>query len=68
MEYGWQRRNVRSREVVWHDARVTVYLARGKERLTAEGGHVILAINTHAESVYQLVRCWPLQCRSLCCA
>lgn len=51
----WQRRSVKGRDVVHADDQITVYEAQGKERMTRPGKHLVVVINIHAESVYQLV-------------
>ena len=43
------------REVVYWDDEITVYKAAGKERLCAEGRHLVVALNQHVEGVYDLV-------------
>lgn len=40
---------------MYNDEEITIYRARGKERLTAEGKHLIVVMNRHVESVYDLV-------------
>jgi hypothetical protein len=51
----WERSKVKGRDVIHADDQITVYEAQGKERLTRPGKHLIVVINIHAESVYQLV-------------
>ena len=46
---------VAGKDVVYNDEEITIYRARGKERLTAEGKHLIVVMNRHVESVYDLV-------------
>jgi hypothetical protein len=46
--------HVAGKDVVYHDEEITIYRARGKERLTAEGKHLIVVMNRHVESVYDL--------------
>jgi hypothetical protein len=48
--------NVGGREIVYHDEEITVYPAVGKERLCSEGRHLVVMVNRHIESVYDLVR------------
>lgn len=43
------------REIIFQDADITVYPAEGKEALCSDGKHLIIVINQHAESVYELV-------------
>jgi len=50
---------VSGREILFQDVDITVYPARGKERLCDGGGHIILVINRHLESVYDFVRPGP---------
>lgn len=47
---------VQGREIVFHDEDITIYKASGKERLCADGKHLIAVINRHFEGVYDLVR------------
>lgn len=44
------------REVVYHDADITIYPAVGKERLCEGGKHLVVVVNRHLESVYDFVR------------
>ena len=46
---------VSGREVVFFDEDITVYKASGKERLCAEGKHLVVVINRHVERIYDLV-------------
>ena len=46
---------VSGREVVYLDEEITVYKANGKERLCAEGKHLMVVINRHVERIYDLV-------------
>lgn len=46
---------VGEREIVYRDHEITVYPATGKERLCPEGRHLIVVLNRHVESVYDLV-------------
>jgi hypothetical protein len=43
------------REIVYRDQDITVFPAIGKERLCSDGRHLIVVMNQHVESVYQLV-------------
>ncbi|WVQ82292.1 hypothetical protein IAT38_004420 [Cryptococcus sp. DSM 104549] len=45
---------VGGREVVYQDREITVLRAEGKERLCADGRHLIVVLNEHMESVYDL--------------
>jgi hypothetical protein len=47
---------VLGKEVVFADDEITVYRAKQGERLCAEGKHLIVVLNRHVESVYDLVR------------
>lgn len=47
--------NINGRQILYYDSDITVYPATGKERLRGDGKHLIIVINTHAESVYELV-------------
>jgi hypothetical protein len=51
------RRTVRigEREIVYRDQDITVFPAIGKERLCSDGRHLIIVMNQHVESVYNLV-------------
>jgi hypothetical protein len=42
-------------EVVFRDNDITVYVAQDKERLCSGGRHLIIILNRHLESVYDLV-------------
>jgi len=46
---------VTGREILYQDAEITVYPARGKERLCSGGRHLIVVLNRHLESVYDFV-------------
>ena len=48
-------RTVNGREILFHDNDITIYAAEGKERLCLEGRHLIVVLNRHLESVYDLV-------------
>jgi hypothetical protein len=48
--------NVGGRDIVYHDDEITVYPAVGKERLCSDGRHLVVVLNRHIESVYDLVR------------
>jgi len=43
------------REIIYRDQDITVFPAIGKERLCSEGRHLIVVMNQHVESVYNLV-------------
>ncbi|KAK8864345.1 hypothetical protein IAR55_001592 [Kwoniella newhampshirensis] len=43
-----------TKEAVYHDREITIFRAEGKERLCSDGRHIIVAINRHLESVYDL--------------
>jgi hypothetical protein len=43
------------REIVYRDQDITVFPAIGKERLCSDGRHLIVVMNQHVESVYELV-------------
>lgn len=43
------------REIVYRDQDITVFPAIGKERLCSDGRHLIIVMNQHLESVYNLV-------------
>lgn len=47
-------RTVNGREIIFHDNDITVYAPEGKERLCPEGRHLIIVLNRHLESVYDL--------------
>ncbi|WVR06982.1 hypothetical protein IAU60_004019 [Kwoniella sp. DSM 27419] len=42
------------KEVVFQDSELTIYKAEGKEKLCSGGKHLIVVINKHVESVYEL--------------
>ncbi|ORX36737.1 hypothetical protein BD324DRAFT_626988 [Kockovaella imperatae] len=42
------------KHVLYFDQDITVYVAAGKERLCAEGKHLVVVLNRHVESVYDL--------------
>ncbi|KAI9639445.1 uncharacterized protein MKK02DRAFT_39742 [Dioszegia hungarica] len=44
---------INGREILYHDPDITVYPAAGAERLRSEGKHLVIVVNTHAESVYE---------------
>jgi hypothetical protein len=46
---------VGDREIVYRDQDITVFPAIGKERLCSDGRHLIIVMNQHVESVYNLV-------------
>jgi hypothetical protein len=46
------------REIVYRDQDITVFPAIGKERLCSDGRHLIVVMNQHVESVYELVSLW----------
>lgn len=46
---------VLGREIVYFDEEITIYKALGKERLCAEGRHLVVVLNRHLESIYELV-------------
>ena len=46
---------VAGRDVLYFDDDITVYAAKGKERLCAEGSHLIMVVNRHIGQVYDLV-------------
>ena len=46
---------VLGREILYHDKDITIYPARGKERLCTGGRHLMVVVNRHLESVYDLV-------------
>lgn len=48
---------INGREILYHDPDITVYPAAGAERLRSEGKHLVIVVNTHAESVYEFVSC-----------
>jgi hypothetical protein len=48
--------NVGGRDILYHDEEITVYPAVGKERLCSDGRHLVVVVNRHLESVYDLVR------------
>lgn len=57
------RHTIQGREVLYHDADITIYPAVGKERLVGDEKHLIVVINQHTESVYDFVsldhgHCW----------
>lgn len=52
---GRNLRHVQGRDILYHDEDITAFAAQGNECLVPEGKHVIVVINQHAESVYQLV-------------
>lgn len=43
------------REIIYRDGEITVFPAIGKERLCSDGRHLIIVMNQHVESVYNLV-------------
>ena len=43
------------REILYHDESITVFPARGKETLCKDGRHLIIVVNRHLESIYELV-------------
>lgn len=47
------------REIVYRDQDITVFPAIGKERLCSDGRHLIIVMNQHVESVYNLVSRLP---------
>jgi hypothetical protein len=56
---------INGREVLYHDPDITVSPAAGAERLRSDGKHLVVVVNTHAESVYDFVSCTlPLDPRS----
>jgi hypothetical protein len=46
---------VGEREIIYRDQDITVFPAIGKERLCSDGRHLIIVMNQHVESVYNLV-------------
>jgi hypothetical protein len=46
---------VEGREIIYSDEDITVYPAKGKESLCPDGKHLIVVLNRHLESVYDLV-------------
>ena len=53
------------REIVYRDQDITVFPAIGKERLCSDGRHLIVVMNQHVESVYQLVSRMSIVSRGL---
>jgi len=45
---------VGGREIVYHDSDITVYPASGKERLCSDGRHLIVVVNRHLQTVYEM--------------
>lgn len=43
--------------IIYRDDDVTIYPAEGKEALCRDGRHLIIVLNRHLSSVYDLVSC-----------
>lgn len=60
---------VAGREVLYWDDEITVLRASGKERLCGDGRHLIVVLNRHVQSVYDLVSVFVghlARCSALC--
>lgn len=50
---------VEGRDVIYGDEDITVYAAEGREALRQDGGHLIIVVNRHMESVNEMVSAGP---------